>query len=226
MWLRLEIFIKRKLRNALGFFFKKKDIAKLKNSNFVLISRNCYGGQVYQWFGLTYKSPFVGLFLFGPCYMKLLRNFDFYLQKELEFIEISKYADAYNNHPIALLGDIEIHFSHYENVDEAREKWNRRKQRMLGVSKDNYFFTICDRRGVSLENIKEFHDLDFKNKLSFSFDKIEGLTNHQHIKFIRDPRKKKGNPPNGKKRFKLSFLYFDLVRWLNEGIIIRTRFKD
>lgn len=226
MWIRVEIFIKRKLRQTFNSYYSKRDITKLKNNNFVLISRNCWGGQAYQWLGLPYNSPFIGLFLYGQCYMKLLRNFDSYMQKELEFIEISKYADAYNNHPIALLGDVEIHFQHYKSIDEAQEKWNRRKQRMLEISKDNYFFTICDRREVSLLDIKEFHKMSFKNKLSFSFDKIEGLTNHQHIKFKRDLSKNNGRPPNGKKRFKLSFLYFDLIYWLNEEIVIRTRFKD
>ncbi|WP_339651642.1 DUF1919 domain-containing protein [uncultured Maribacter sp.] len=226
MLIRIEIFIKRKLRQAFSSYYSKRDITKLKNNNFVLISRNCWGGQAYQWLGLPYNSPFVGLFLYGPCYMKLLRNFDSYMQMELEFIEISKYADAYNNHPIALLGDVEIHFQHYESIKEAREKWSRRKQRMLEISKDNYFFTVCDRREVSPLDIKEFHEMSFKNKLSFSFDKIEGLTNRQHIKFIRDPNKKNGSSPNGKKRFKLSFLYFDLVQWLNEEIVIRTRFKE
>ena len=182
MLTRLEIFIKRKLRQVFSSYYEKGDRARLTSTNFVLISRN--------------------------------------------FIEISKYADAYNNHPIGLLGDVEIHFQHYESIEEAREKWNRRKERMLKVPKDNYFFTICDRREVTPANIKEFHTLDFKNKLSFSFYKIPGLTNHQHLKFIKDPNKKKGTPPNGKKRFKLSFLYFDLVHWLNKGIVTRTRYKD
>lgn len=225
MCTRLEIFIKRKLRQAFSSYYQKKDRDSLVNTDFVLISRNCWGGQAYQWLGLKYNTPFVGLFLFGPCYMKLLRHFDTYMQLELNFIEISKYPNAYNNHPIALLGDVELHFQHYENSAEAREKWNRRKQRMLEIPKANYFFTICDRREVTPMDIKEFHTMDFKNKLSFSFKSIEGLTNRQHIKFIKDPRKKNGSPPNGKKRFKLSFLYFDLVHWLNVGNVIRTRFK-
>lgn len=226
MFKKLEIFIKRKLRQAFASYYSKKDLGRLANKNFVLISRNCWGGQAYQWLGLPYNTPFVGLFLFGPCYMKLLRNFDAYMKLELAFIEKSKYADAYNNHPIGLLGDVEIHFQHYESEEEALEKWNRRKQRMLEVPRDNYFFTICDRREITALDIQEFHGMKFKNKLSFSFHKIEGLTSREHIKFIKDPNKKKGSPPNGKKRFKLSFLYFDLVHWLNEGVIIRTRFKD
>ena len=226
MLVRFEIFAKRKLRHAFSSYFQKRDRSRLKNTNFVLISRNCWGGQAYQWLNLPYNSPFVGLFLFGPCYMKLLRDFDNYIQMELTFIEVSKYPDAYNNHPIGLLGDVEIHFQHYESIEEAQAKWNRRKLRMLEIPKENYFFTICDRRQITAGDIKEFHKMEFKNKVSFSFEKIEGLTPTQHLKFIKDPTKKNGSPPNGKKRFKLSFLYFDLVHWLNEKIVTRTRFKN
>ncbi|WP_405381323.1 DUF1919 domain-containing protein [Maribacter sp. LLG6340-A2] len=222
---RLEIFTKRKLRNLFSSIYQKNDRDRLQNSDFVLISRNCWGGQAYQWLGKPYNSPFVGLFLYGPCYMKLLRNFDEYLSKPLKFIKVSKYPDAYNNHPIGLLDDIEIHFQHYEDENEARTKWERRKQRMLKVPKDNYFYTICDRRMITPKDIAEFHEMDFKNKLSFSYEKIEGLDSDQHIKFIQDRLKKGGSAPNGKKRFKLSFLYFDLVRWLNDKTVIRTRFK-
>ncbi|MDO1514051.1 DUF1919 domain-containing protein [Maribacter confluentis] len=222
---RLEIFIKRKFRKIFSSFYQKNDRDRLRNTDFVLISRNCWGGQAYQWLGKPYNTPFVGLFLYGPCYMKLLRNFDEYIHKQLRFIEISKYPDAYNNHPIGLLGDVEIHFQHYDNENEAREKWERRKQRMLKVSKDNYFYTICDRRNVTSNDIEEFHEMEFKNKLSFSFERIDGLCNRRHIKFIKDPLKKKGSAPNGKKRFKLSFLYFDMIRWLNDKTVIRTRFK-
>ena len=223
---RLEIFLKRKIRHGFRSYYQKKDIASLKNKDFVLISRNCWGGQVYQWLNIPYNTPFVGLFLFGPCYMKLLRNFDKYMAMDLEFIEKSKYPDAYNNHPIGVLGDIEIQFQHYDSVDEARQKWERRKSRMLKQKKENYFFSVCDRRGITNLDIKEFHKMNFKNKVSFSFEKISGLTNSQHIKFIQDLSKHNGAPPNGRKRFKLTFLYFDLVNYLNTGNVVRTRFKD
>ena len=226
MLIRLEIFIKRKLREFFVSYYQKKDRKNLKNSDFVLISRNCWGGQVYQQLGLPYNSPFVGLFFFGPCYMKLLRNFDAYMNMDLGFIEKSRYPEALNDYPIGVLGDVEIHFQHYGNKEEAKQKWEKRKKRMMAVEKDNYFYTICDRRGTTIVDILEFHTFNFKNKLSFSFDKIEGLTNRQHIKFNLSKSNIERMPPNGKKRFKLSFLYFDIVRWLNEEIVIRTRFKE
>lgn len=223
---RLEVFLKRKIRVNFKNYYQRQDVQKLENKNFVLISRNCWGGQVYQWLNLPYNTPFVGLFLFGPCYMKLLGNFDEYMNMNLQFCEVSKYPDAYNTHPIGLLGDIEIHFQHYKTKQEAKSKWNRRKARMLKYDKSNYFFSICDRRGVTNSDIEEFHKLKYKNKISFSFNKIPSLTNLQHIKFIQDLSKKKGAPPNGRKRFKLTFLYFDLVHYLNTGNVLRTRFKQ
>ena len=33
-------------------------------------------------------------------------------------------------YPIGTLGDVEIHFMHYETCKEAKEAWNRRKQRL------------------------------------------------------------------------------------------------
>lgn len=223
---RLEIFLKRKIRHHFRNYYQRKDRERLENKDFVLISRNCWGGQVYQWLGLPYNTPFVGLFLFGPCYMKLLRNFDNYMQMDLEFRKISKYPDAYNNHPIGVLGDIEIHFQHYESVQEAKDKWARRKARMLAYDMDDYFFSICDRRGITDDDIRAFHKMPFKNKISFSFNSIKGLQNLKHIKFIQDFTKKNGTPPNGRKRFKLTFLYFDLVHYLNTGNVARTRFKQ
>ena len=223
---KLEIFLKRKIRHGFSSYYRKKDSAKLQNKDFVLISRNCWGGQVYQWLNLPYNTPFVGLFLFGPCYMKLLRDFDKYMAMDIKFKEVSKYPDAYNSHPIGVLGDIEIQFQHYSSVKEAKDKWERRKSRMLKLKREDYFFSICDRRGITEENIKEFHQMNFRNKISFSFQKISGLSNLQHIKFIQDLSKHNGAPPNGRKRFKLTFLYFDLVNYLNTENVVRTRFKD
>lgn len=142
MVLKLETFLRRKIRNGFSSFFQKKDIARLQNKDFVLISRNCWGGQVYQWLNIPYNTPFVGLFLFGPCYMKLLRDFERYMAIDLKFIEQSKYAEVEEIYPIGILDDVEIHFQHYNGIEEARDKWNRRKKRMLAHNKTNFFIVF------------------------------------------------------------------------------------
>jgi uncharacterized protein (DUF1919 family) len=78
-----NVFIKRKFRKIFQNQLNVKDIRLLKDKNFVIISDNCWGGEVYQWFKRPYNSPFIGLFLNGPCYIKLLSNFDYYMNQEL-----------------------------------------------------------------------------------------------------------------------------------------------
>ncbi len=221
-----EILIRRKFRQYLNSYFKKRDRRNLNTTDFVIVSKNCWGGQLYKWFDLPYNSPFIGLFLCGPCYIKLLKNFEYYLDQELKFVEKTKYEiNVKEVYPIGMLDDIEIHFQHYEDESEATEKWNRRVNRLKkNMDYDRFYFTICDRRGATEDIIREFHELPFKNKVSFGINKIEGLNAHQHI-VVRNPEKNSTQLQNGKKLYKLTFLYMDLVAWLNTGRVVRTRFK-
>lgn len=219
----IEVFIKRKLRPD----FSEKEINRLQNKNFVLISNNCFGGEAYQWLNLPYNTPFIGLFLYGGCYLKLLQNFDFYLNQDLVFISKSKYKDTIQTYPIALLHDVELHFLHFKSEDEVLDKWHRRLERLKKhASYDNFFFQISDDDLISEKTIEDFHKLDFKNKLSFGTFDIKGLTNQQHVNLYKQYNQHKRRVPNGKKLFEISFLYIDFVKWVNTKTITRTRFKD
>ena len=223
----IEIWIKRKAQQYFENFYSAKDIVRLKNKDFVIISRNCWGGQIYQWLKLPYNTPFVGLFIYTPCYIKILKNFDHYMSLELGFIEESKYSKYPTNYPIGLLGDAEIHFKHYVDEKEARDKWNRRTDRMFETTDmDNFYFSICSWRGLSNKDLEEFYGLPFKNKLSFDGKGFADGSEDRHIKLYNNKNDARTNAPNGKKLFKLTFLYLDLVAWLNTGKIYRTRFKD
>jgi uncharacterized protein (DUF1919 family) len=72
--LHFEFFLRRKINKQI----KNTNVTSLKNTDFVIIANNCFGGQVYKSFGLPYNTPFVGMFLYGPCYLKLLQNFKRY----------------------------------------------------------------------------------------------------------------------------------------------------
>src|SRR5690606_37279406 len=97
-------------KKILNIFFKRH----IKNYDFAIVSNNCWGGGFYQALGLPYNTPFIGLYINIPCYIKMLGNMNHYLQQELEFIDNSKYPIKKSNYPIGLLGDIEIHFLHYK----------------------------------------------------------------------------------------------------------------
>ncbi|TXG39203.1 DUF1919 domain-containing protein [Seonamhaeicola maritimus] len=209
-----KVFVKRKVRKTFENVYSKKDIECLGEKPFVVISNNCWGGALYRWYKRPYNSPFVGLFLYGPCYMKMLSNFEHYIKQELIFIDNSKYPDREKTYPLALLDDVEVHFTHYDSELEAKTKWERRVSRMLEENNfDNYFFKICDRERVTKEHILAFHKLPLKNRISFAKYDDSELVNENHIK-VKERQKKKKHVPNGKKMFQLTFLYFDLNEWL------------
>ena len=212
---KIEVFIKRKLRQTFRAILSKKDIKAIEGRNFVIVSNNCWGGSLYDWYKRPFNSPFIGLFLYGPCYLKVLSNFEYYLKQELKFIPQSKYPDRPKSYPVALLDDAEIHFTHYDCEEVAKEKWNRRTARMLAEPNlDNYFFKICDRERVTHEHLKTFHELPFKNKISFGLTTCPILENKNHIKIFESHNNNNKFVPNGKKLFKLTFIYFKVNKWL------------
>lgn len=213
------VFIRRKYRVLLKSYLSKRDIELLKNNRFVIISNNCWGGAVYQWLQRPYNTPFVGLHFKGPCYMKIISNLDYYLSIPIQFTTKSNYPNQDITYPLGVLDDIEIHFRHFKSEEEAREKWTRRTARMLEEkNKDNYIFKICDSYNIDKEMMKTFHQLPFKNKISFSIYDYSDLklTNHYQVK-ERD-KKKKNTIPNGIKLFKLTFLYLDLFKWMKNNL--------
>ena len=72
---------------------------RLRNKNFTIICDNCWAGKVYQELGLPYQTPFVGMFVFSPDYIKMLKNLKHYLSGNipLKFVKESKYIKDFDN---------------------------------------------------------------------------------------------------------------------------------
>jgi uncharacterized protein (DUF1919 family) len=198
--------IKYKKRKIINWCYSEIAKFRLKNKEFVIISNNCWGGDIYENLGIQYNSPFIGLFIFAPCYIKLLMNFSILINKPLKFIKTSKYK-INTNYPIGVLNnDIEIHFLHYKSEDEAKEKWERRLKRMLSVTNiDKYYFKIDDKDRCNIHILQEFHKLPFKHKLSFSKTKLN-IVNNFYLDTIN-------NMVLLSKTTKIT----DVINWLNYG---------
>lgn len=142
---------------------------KINCDNFTIISNNCWGGIVYQSYGLKYNTPTVGLFFMAEDYIKFVFNIREYLNYELKFINY-KESKRYKllgetlNYPIARLNDIEIYFMHYKTENEAREKWERRCKR---INWNKILFKFSNQNCCSKEHIKKFMALPEKNKVCF-----------------------------------------------------------
>lgn len=144
--------------------------ANLKNRDFTIISNNCWGGLISQYYGLPYMSPTCGLLINGNDYIEFCKRIKYYLSLRLNFInyEASRFKCLYPDgqpFPVAKLDDIEIGFVHYHSEDEAAEKWYRRTKR---INWDNIIFKLSHRESFSEEDIQTFASLDLPNKLIFA----------------------------------------------------------
>lgn len=198
--------LKDKLKPIIYPILYRKSRKKLQNSDFTIISDNCWGGRVYQELGIQYNSPFIGLFIMSPDYLKLVKDLRHYMSQELVFTDNSKYTGKVK-YPIGLLSDIEIHFLHYSSEEEARSKWNRRKERM---NWDNIFFKFNDNDKCNYELIKEFDNLDYKSKVIFSSKKFSDIRSLIYFK-------ERENIGSVGEDLKIYRKYFDAVDWLNKG---------
>lgn len=149
----------------------------LRNRSFSILSDNCWGGFMSRYLGLGYRSPFVGLFVFSPDYIRLLENLEA-VYADLRFIRPrrSKYAASLAPgaaYPIATVGDdIELHFLHYASEAEAARKWRRRLGRL---DPENLIVKFCDRDRCTPELIARFDRLPYRQKVCFTARPYPGL---------------------------------------------------
>ena len=117
---------------------------QLKSTDFTIISNNCWGGMIYESYNLPKESPTVGMFFIAKDYIEFLSDLKGYVNGKLTFIkpEESRWKDMpqvsgdkrFGSYPVGVLSNgknsIEIFFLHYHSEQEAREKWERRVQRI------------------------------------------------------------------------------------------------
>jgi uncharacterized protein (DUF1919 family) len=176
-------------RLACDMALHQKKMKSITAKDFTIISANCWGGSVYEDLELPYQTPTVGLFFYAPCFMELLKDLKTTISLPLTFHEASKYEDAnvFRNesyrYAIGKLGtDIEIHFLHYKTEEEAKDKWERRKQR---INWDNLFIACTDRDGMSPELMTAFDDLPYKRKVIFAKQPYATIKSAHYLKAFK-----------------------------------------
>lgn len=162
---------KLKLRRFFNRVFGKIRQRKLSSTDFTIISNNCWGGIVYEYYNIPKNSPTVGMYFFADEYIKFISRLKYYLGLKLEIItyEQSKYKDILirknqTNCLIGKLDDVEIVLLHYHNASEAVQKWERRCKR---VNWDNIIFKMSEMNCCTLEHLKAFDNLPTERKILF-----------------------------------------------------------
>lgn len=132
-----------------------------------IISRHCWGGLLFNQLGLKFNSPFVNLFLIDRDFNKLSKNFSHYMSQELVFDREEYEHILKRNYPVGRLDDICIYFNHYTSFEEAKRKWDERKER---INYDNLFFeTTTEVRGFAID----FDSIPLEHKICFHSGHID-----------------------------------------------------
>ncbi len=117
--LRVRGRFQRELNNAKIRKFGKA----LRTQEFTILSQNCIAGVFYHDMGLPFQTPTINLYLTAPDFLKFVANIDRYIAMDIQM----KWGLDY---PLGTLDDITVHFMHYETCEEAKNAWNRRKERI------------------------------------------------------------------------------------------------
>lgn len=200
----------KKILKKIYYNIKKK---KLKNDNFTIISNNCFGGIIYKNFGIQYKSPTCGLFFFANDYIKFIYNLKKYINIEMKEITIeeSKYCDYLKkmqyDKPIGRIDDVEVFFLHYNTYDEALEKWERRKKRIVW---NNIIYKFNDQNLCNYSDLEKFDEFNAEKKILFTAKKYKNINSIQLKQFEKyDNVLSDTNLKDYRK-------YIDIINFINE----------
>lgn len=151
-------------------FLGKTRRNRLNNTDFSIISNNCWGGSVYRRYNLPYSSPTVGLYFFADEYIKFLENLETLIHSDIKMIDAkeSKYADLLERKgqlavPVGVINnEVEVVFLHYKTKEEAYEKWIRRCKR---VNFQNLIIKFSEMNMCSESHLKRFEQLPYSKKV-------------------------------------------------------------
>lgn len=145
-----------KVREKEWSWYKYRKKKKIKG-NPTIIASNCVGTMIYYDMDLPWLSPTVNLMIPMNDFIKFVKKLSWYMKQELHFCDDPNY-----DYPIGILEDVKIHFIHYQNKEEAAEKWKSRKKRM---DWNNLYIIGCEKNGCTYKTLQEFENLPYNNKV-------------------------------------------------------------
>lgn len=161
-----------KMRPLFAKFRRKR----LENTDFTIISNNCWGGICYEYYGLQKLSPTVGMYFYADDYVKFISNLPYYMSIEMKMItpDKSKHRKSLEgkgeiNVPVGVLDDVEIVFLHYRNPSIAKEKWDKRVKR---INWNNIIYKFSYMNECTDQNIEDFLQItEGKKRICFVSEK-------------------------------------------------------
>ena len=142
--------------------FRFSEYLKLKKNTPSIFSINCWAGLCYHRLGLEFLSPTINMFVEEGHFNKFIRNLKEYMSLPISFEEERVDLNSNKIYPVGRLGDILLHFNHYDSFDDAVLFWNRRKEK---INWDNILIVSYSE---SYQTVVEFDSLPYNNKIIFT----------------------------------------------------------
>ena len=177
---------KSRLFNAIDARVSAHFRKKLTNDNFSIICSNCIGGTLYHRLGKQFLTPTINMWFRQPDFVEFCVHLDHYLNQKLVFVESDKHF------PVAeLRGDgkeiptITLNFIHDKIPEEAEEKWERRKTRIV---RDNMYIMMYNLDGITVDQIRRMEEVPCKNRVIFTSKPLPEIPWSVYIKPIMSHR--------------------------------------
>lgn len=207
--------------------FAKQNQRKLNNTDFSIISNNCWGGVVYEHFGLIKQSPTIGGYFFADDYLLFIANLKEYMSRDIKIISLeeSKYKNKIieNGTPNAIVGilegnsklpPVEIIFLHYNDKNTIINKWNRRRER---INYNNLIFKFSLQNGCTKKQLEIFDNMVLPGKKFMFTNRKEDIEKYSCAVYY----------PGFERAAQIendTFYwnkYFDVIQFINTGNICR-----
>lgn len=209
--------------------FSSRMRKKLNNTDFTIISNNCWGGVTYEHFGLPKQSPTIGGYFFAKDYLSFISNLKQYMNVELEIISlddaIHKKEIIDNGNTNAIVGRlngspslpiIEIVFLHYKDPKIVVEKWNRRKKR---INYNNLIFKFSKQNCCTEQELFEFDKMNLPGKKIMFVNTLEAEKCYDSAVYY--PGFENSDQVENDTFYWNK--YFDVIKFINDGKIYRKR---
>lgn len=114
-----------------------------------IIANNCAGWRLAETLKEPYKTPTIALQILPEEFPKLCANLKYYMDQRL--MEYTHYSEKHREamirllgqeptFPCGIVGDIAVLFQHEKDFKTAKEKWDRRKER---IDYNDLAFVFC-----------------------------------------------------------------------------------
>lgn len=164
MLVKIKNFVRRivSFRNEAYY---RRNRHKLKNLSPTIIASDCFGTFIYHNYGLKFNSPTINLFIGLDDFIVFVNDLNNYLSVEL--IEVKNTSLDY---PVGSLTyndkTVKLYFMHYETFENAKEKWNERKQR---VDYSNICVIMTVAKNLTDEMVEKFNSLPYEHKMLVTY---------------------------------------------------------